>query len=280
VDLGPRSLLNLGARLEQNEKFGSHLTVRAGAVYALTARLRARASVGTSFKEPTLREVYAQTAFERGNPNLDPEQSRSWEIGLEQSFLRGEATLAGNYFDQHFRDLIQYDGTAPPGRPTYQNVARATSRGVELIGNLRPARGLTLSASYTYLFTRVDDAGLSSGPGDVFVEGKPLVRRPRHGVRVDARAHLAGRLTLGAGMNYVGRRDDVDFRIFPSIRSALPAYVTVDADASMDILRQRPGRPGVAATFRAENLFDKSYETVVGFEGRGRALFAGARVGL
>ncbi len=279
LDLGPRSLINLGVRLEQNEKFGSHFTIRAGAVYALTASLRARASAGTSFKEPTLREVFAQTAFERGNPDLDPEQSRSWEVGLEQSFRGGDATLAANYFDQRFRDLIQYNSAAPPGTPTYQNVARATSRGVELIGHLRPMRQLTLSASYTYLFTRVDDAGFSSGAGDVFVEGKPLIRRPKHSVRVDARTHLAGRVTLGAGMNYVGRRDDVDFRPFPSIRTTLSAYVTADADASVDLLRQAPGRPGIAATLRAENLFDKSYETVVGFEGRGRALFAGARVG-
>jgi vitamin B12 transporter len=279
IDLGRRTLVNLGLRLEQNEKFGAHLTFRAGAVYALTAGLRARGSVGTSFKEPSLRENFAQTLFERGNPDLDPEQSRSWEVGLEQSFLDGDAALAANYFDQRFKDLIQYDALAQPGDPTYQNVARATSRGVEVIGHLRPLRQLTLAAAYTYLFTRVDDAGFNTASGDVFVEGKPLVRRPKHSARVDARGRVADRVSLGAGVNYVGRRDDVDFRPFPSIRTTLPAYVTVDADASVDLLRQGPGRPGVAATFRAENLFDESYDTVVGFAGRGRAFFAGARVG-
>lgn len=279
IGLGRRLLTNLGLRLEQNEKFGSHFTFRAGAVYPLTTRLRVRGSIGTSFKEPSLQENYAQSLFERGNPGLDPEQSRSWEVGLEQSFLTGEATVAANYFDQRFRDLIQYDGNAPPNAPTYRNVARATSRGVEIIAHVRPVRQLTLSGSYTLLFTRVDDAGLSSGAGDVFVDGKSLIRRPKHSVRVDARTHVAGRATLGAGMNYVGRRDDVDFRPFPSIRTTLSPYVTVDADASLDLLRQGRGRPGIAATFRAENLFDKSYETVVGFAGRGRALFGGARVG-
>jgi vitamin B12 transporter len=280
ADLGPRALVNLGARVDDNQKFGTHATFRAGAVYRLTGGLRARASVGTGFKEPSLRENYARTAFEVGNPALDPEESRSWEAGLEQSLLLGRATVAVNYFDQRFRNLIQYDGNAQPGEPNYQNVARATSRGIEVIGDFRPAPSVTVTASYTWLETRVDDAGFSSGTGDVFVEGKPLIRRPRHSARLDARGRVADRLSLAAGISYVGRRDDVDFRPFPSIRTRLPAYLTVDADVSFDLLRRSRGRPGLAATLRAENLFDRSYQTVVGFDGRGRALFAGARVGL
>lgn len=278
IEPDSRTVLNLGLRLDQNQRFGTHLTIRAGAAYRLTRTLRARGSVGTSFKEPSLRENYAQGLFERGNSDLNPEQSRSWEVGLEQTFLAGDATLAANYFDQRFHDLIQYDGAALPDKPTYQNIARATSRGVELIAHARPVRPLTLSGSYTYLFTRVDDAGFASGADDIFVVGKPLVRRPKHSVRLDARGQV-DRLSVGAGLNYVGKRDDVDFAVFPQVRTSLSSYVTVDADASLTLLRSGPGHPGVAATFRAENLFDRSYETVVGFAGRGRALFAGARVG-
>lgn len=277
IDLGERTTLNLGTRLDQNQRFGTHLTVRAGAAYRITGSLRARGSIGTSFKEPSLRENFAQGLFERGNPALDPEQSRSWEIGLEETLLDGGVTLAASYFDQRFRDLIQYDGAAGPTDPTYQNVARAISRGVEVITHLKAARGLTLSGSYTYLFTRVDDAGFSTDPNDVFVRGQSLIRRPKHSARFDARAQVS-RLSLGAGLNYVGRRDDVDFRVFPQVRTTLDSYVTVDADAALDLVRRGPGRPGFAATFRAENLFDQNYETVVGFAGRGRAVFAGGRV--
>lgn len=277
VQLGDRALINLGARLDRNQRFGTHATARAGGMYRVSGGLRVRGSVGTSFKEPSLRENYANGLFERGNPDLDPEQARSWEVGLEQTLLAGDLTLAATYFDQRFRDLIQFDGSAGPTEPTYQNVARATSRGVELMTQVRPARGLWLSGSYTYLFTRVDDAGFATGPNEVFVEGKALIRRPSRSVRLDARAQVS-RVALGAGLNYVGRRDDVDFRVFPQVRARLAPYVTVDADAAIDLIRRGPGRPGVAATVRAENLFDRDYDTVVGFAGRGRAVFAGARV--
>lgn len=278
ITLSSRSVINLGARLDDNEKFGTHVTVRAGAAYRLTPTLRARGSVGTSFKEPALRENFAQGLFERGNPNLDPEKSRSWEVGLEQSFMAGDGSVAANYFDQKFRDLIQYDGNAAADQPTYQNIAKATARGVEIIAHLRPAPQFTFGASYTYLFTRVDDAGFATSADDIFVEGKPLVRRPKHSARFDLRGTV-DRLSAGAGVNYVGKRDDVDFRPFPQVRGSLKSYVTVDADASVEILRHAAGRAGLAATFRAENLFDKSYDTVVGYAARGRLLLVGARFG-
>ncbi|HMV32237.1 MAG TPA: TonB-dependent receptor, partial [Gemmatimonadales bacterium] len=112
VDLGTRVLLNAGLRLDDNQKFGTHATYRLGAIYAVTGRLRLRGAVGSAFKEPSLRENFAQSPFEVGNPDLEPEQSRSWELGVEQGLAGGAVTLAVTYFDQRFRNLIQYDGAA------------------------------------------------------------------------------------------------------------------------------------------------------------------------
>lgn len=276
---GTHTVINLGLRVEDNEEFGAHLTYRVGAVHALGGGLRAHASFGSSFKEPSLRENYASSAFEVGNPALDPEQSRSWEVGLEQSLLKDRVTVTANYFDQRFQDLIQYLSAAP-GDPTYQNVSRATSRGVEIIGDLRPTTWLAVTASYTWLKTNVADAGAAGGPGTSFEEGKPLVRRPKHSARLDARSRVADRLSLGVAANYVGKRDDIDFGPFPSVRVELPSYVSLDADASLDLVHQANRRPGITATVRAENLFDKQYDTVLGYRGRGRAIFAGFRLGL
>jgi vitamin B12 transporter len=276
---GRSTVLNVGLRLEDNEEFGTHLTYRVGAVQGVSGGLRLRASIGSSFKEPSLRENFAQDAFEVGNPELDPEQSRSWEVGLEQELADGRMTVAANYFDQRFTDLIQYLSTGVPDEPTYQNVSQATSRGVELIADLRPASWLAVTASYTYLETRVADAGTAGGTGSPFEEGKPLVRRPKHSARIDARSRIADRASIGVSANYVGQRADIDFTLFPSVRRTLPSYVALDADASFDIRHGAGGRPGITATVRAENLFNKAYDTVLGYRGRGRAVFGGFRLG-
>jgi outer membrane receptor protein involved in Fe transport len=78
----------------------------------------------------------------------------------------------------------------------------------------------------------------------------------------------------------VASREDVDFRPFPSVRTTLPAYVTLDVDAAVDLLREAGGDPGITATFRVENLFNERYEMVLGFPARGRAILAGARFGI
>lgn len=280
LDVGSRGLVNVGLRLDDNQRFGTHLTYRAGAVYRLSPGLRARGGFGSAFKEPSIRENYARNPFELGNPDLAPEQSTSWEVGLEQTLLRGVMTLAANYFDQRFKNLIQYNGGAAPGAPNYENVARASSRGVELLADFRPARQVTLAVSYTYLRTRVQDAGFSSGAGDVFVDGKALIRRPSHSARLDGRVRPGERLSAGLAVNYVGAREDVDFQPFPSVRTTLPWYLLVDADVSVNLLHRAGGAASLSATIRGENLFDRRYQTVVGFPGRGRAVFVGARVGL
>jgi vitamin B12 transporter len=37
-----------------------------------------------------------------GNPNLKPEESLSWEIGLDQPFLDGRALLSATYFNNTY----------------------------------------------------------------------------------------------------------------------------------------------------------------------------------
>ncbi len=139
---------------------------------------------------------------------------------------------------------------------------------------------MTVGVSYTFLKTRVDDPGVSLTPGGVFENGRSLIRRPKHSLRIDGRARLAGRLSMGGAVTYVGKRDDVAFSsvTFTSFRTSLPAYTLVDADLAFDLTRSGAGRVGLTATLKAENLFDASYQTVVGFGGRSRGLFGGARV--
>ena len=78
-------------------------------------------------------------------------------------------------------------------------------------------------------------------------------------------------------MSYTGARDDVDFRESPSAVVRLPAHATVNLSADVELLRATPSRPGLSAVARVENLFNERYEPVVGFTGRRRGVFGGAK---
>jgi outer membrane cobalamin receptor len=69
----------------------------------------------------------------------------------------------------------------------------------------------------------------------------------------------------------------VDFSQFPSQRVALPGYAIVDLAGEVEILQASAGRPGLSGVVRVENLFDKHYDQVVGFAGRPRGVYGGAR---
>jgi vitamin B12 transporter len=269
--------LSAGARVDDNEGFGRFLTGKVGAIQHLGSATRIRGTYGTAFKTPTLEETYGNTAFSAGDPELDPERSTTWEIGGEQDLAAGRVTVGATWFDQRFEDLIQYDGGAAPGAPTYVNVAAATARGLDLSLVLRPNSRFALNVGHTWLTTEVTDPGFSTGSGDVFVEEEELIRRPAHSGRVGASWLAFGRATIAAEATYIGARTDVDFGSFPSERVELPAYTLIDLSADVTLLGGSVG-PTVAVTFRAENVLDEDYETVVGFPGRGRVLLGGVRL--
>jgi vitamin B12 transporter len=244
-------------------------------VYRLLSDTRIRGSLGRSFKAPTFCEQFCDAPFVVGDSTLRPERSTSWEAGLEQGLADGRVSMWITYFDQRFHDMIVYDGSGAPGEPTYFNGAAARSRGIETGLTTTLGRGVKLSASYTYLMAEAtDDGGL---PSPTFAAGERLVRRPRHSAEMSARSRVLDRVTVGGSLNYVGTRDDVDFNQFPAERVELPGYVTVDLATEVEVIRSGPGRPGLSGVVRAENLFNQSYDQVVGFSGRRRGVFGGAK---
>jgi vitamin B12 transporter len=269
---GQRIDVQGGLRFDHNEVFGDFTTWRLGLVYRPVAGVRLFGSGGTAFRQPTFAEQFARTAFEVGNPELQPEESRSWEAGGELSLAR--VTLTATYFAQRFRDLIQYRA-APAGEPTYANIARARSDGVELGTRLLLRAGLSATADYTWLETEVqDDGGLGT---TTYLEGEPLLRRPAHtlGLGLGWQAPHGGWYSVR--VQRTGSRADVDFREFPAVRVDLAAYTLVDASAAIPLSLLGAVGEQFRLTLWGQNLFDADYESVIGFRGRGRTLMVGIR---
>ena len=278
TNAGGRIVLTTGVRLEDNQRFGTYVTYRLGAVYRLADGTRLRATAGTGFREPSFFENYS-TGFSIGNPDLKPEHSRSWELGLEQSVASGRATFSATFFDQRFVDMIDYNPGAPLGAPNYHNVAAANASGVEVGMRFVPVGRLSAGASYTYLHTEVTNPGFDPSSGALLAAGQPLTRRPRHSARLDARYRPTERGTVSLAVTYVGDRQDQDFSTFPFPRVTLPPYTRVDLAAQLDVLRPRGGTPGFAVLARVDNLLDHRYEEVKNFPARGRTLLLGGRLG-
>jgi vitamin B12 transporter len=262
-----------GARLDQDDRFGSFLTYRLGATYRVAFATRVRIAVGTAFKAPTFFETFA-AGFVTGNPDLKPEHSRSWEAGIEQTLAGGRATAALTWFDQRFRDLVDFSFDSTP---SYRNVARARARGLEAVARLGLGPAWSIDAEYTYLATRVLDAGFDQTSGAAFAAGQRLLRRPTHSAGLTLGVRAGRRATAGLVLRYAGRRDDLDFSSFPFPRVTLAPSTRADASVSVMILSGQATAPALTLTGRVENLFDDQRREVVNFPTRGRTLFVGGR---
>ena len=258
---GP-TVWTLGARLDDNSQFGAHGTYRAGVVYRLTEQMRLRVSAGTGFKEPTFFENYAH-GFVKGNPNLRPEQSFSWEVGAE----RGPVTVT--YFNQRFRDLVEYSPTpVGPDSVNYFNVGAAVADGIEANAVYSLTRSIVFSLNYTFLHTRVEKSGTPSDPNALFVPGKPLVRRPAHVLAPELAASLGDRAHVTVGLVWVGKRDDVGAQ-----RVTLDPYTRLNASAEYALGH-------VVLTGTITNALNDQSQEINGFRPLGRVVMLGARVAI
>ncbi len=259
---GPLSF-TLGARVDDNQQFGTHGTARAGMVWQLDDRTRARAAAGTGFKEPTLLENFGTSSFARGNPKLQPEQSANWEVGLEHTPPGDRVTVAVTYFHERFRDLVQYSSVhLGPDSVNFYNVSGARVQGIEVGVQGTLGAGVTLDVSYAYLESR-DSAG------------QRLQRRPTNAGSLRLGYALRDRGSVSLATVFTGDRDDYDYGPYPPVRVTLPPHTRVDLSGSYALSAGRGAWPGLTLNARVENLFDAKYQDIKNFPARGRTLLFG-----
>lgn len=270
----------VGARLDHNGTFGDFGTYRVSASQILPAAFRARATLGTAFREPSFFESF-DTPFSVANPNIRPEHTASWEAGLEHDIATGLVTLGATYFHQRFVDLIDYRyDAANPAQSEYENIALARAAGTEIELRTAPVGGWSGDASYTWLDTKVLKSGFDPSPLAVLSAGGPLLRRPKHSGSAGLRYDLATGLSLGGRVSYVGTRADHLFHGAPNYETEavmLHAYTKVDLSAAVPLRAVWTQLQPLALTLRADNVTAARYQSVAGFDTPGRVILAGFR---
>lgn len=255
-------------RLDDYSEFKNATTWQLAGAYRLSPAWRIRGSVGTGSKAPTFTERYGYYVdLFIGNPNLKPESSRGWEIGIDSNWSQGRYHFELAYFAQNLEDEIDSFVYEPvSGLFTAANKDNDSSRrGVEAVFDANINQNLSLSASYTHTRAREKD-----GMGNTFQE----VRRPRNMAAVAANFYFReNRGNLNLNVNYSGSQLDVfyDPVTYQSSQVDIDSYVVADLAASWKLT------PSLELTGRVSNLFDKHYEEILGFVRPGRAIYGGIR---
>jgi vitamin B12 transporter len=289
--LWPRVIFTVGFRVEDNSNFGTRGVPRAGILWMVRdgsnffGATRVLFSYGQGIKEPSLDESFGSDPCNPPNPGLKPEQSQTYEAGIEQRLAHDRVEISADYFYDNFQNMITFgeclpDQPCPNSTPpadcggfagTYFNTDLAVSRGARLAATARPEKWLSISGNYTYNDSRVLTAPNAFDATET--AGNHLLRRPVNSGNVIVNAAFR-RMNWNLATRFVGVRTDSDFLFPPLNLTRDPGYVMVNLAASYRVSRQ------VEFTGRVENLFNEFYQDALGYPGYHRAYTAGLRLTL
>lgn len=252
----------VSVRLDANSQYGKHVTFREAPVYIFQpTHSRLHASIGTGFAAPTLTQLYQSVpAWDwYANPNLRPEKSFGWEIGIDQPLTSPSSavpvTVGATYFHNHITDLIATNDAGD----SLTNIGKATTSGVESYVSIQPLTDLLLHVSYTYLHAKNDVTHLN------------LLRRPKNTFDILASWTPLPPLTLASDVSYHGGWFDVN-RSGSQSYVSMPSYTLVNLSATYQAL------PHLAFYVRGTNLLNRHYQDPDGFLAPTLGVFGGIKV--
>lgn len=239
--------LQFNVRHDQVGGSGAKTTGYLGYGYAVTPQFKLTASTSSAFNAPTLAQVYDPV---NGNPNLLPETARSVELGAQ--YVSGTALLRATLFKTRTSNQFAIDpdncfsGDFPAGCPTF-NITQASNRGLELSASGKLA-STDVRASLT----------LQRPTNDMTDRVLPL--RARRMAAVSA-SQAFGALRIGGDVQYSGERVDGSHN--------LGGYVLANLNARYAL------SPSLSLFGRVDNLLDRDYQTVYGYNQPPRGVFVG-----
>lgn len=156
-------------RYDHHSAYGSHTSPKIGVTYNATDHFRIKANYGDGFKAPSVSQLFYDLdrmmgpsyVHLTGNPNLKPEKSKSWDLGVEAEFGKGYGSLT--YFDNDVDNLI---ASIPKGKDSnghnlyrYENVNKARIKGLENTLGYRFNDTLEFKVTSTLLDAKDTSAG-------------------------------------------------------------------------------------------------------------------------
>jgi iron complex outermembrane receptor protein len=244
--------------LDQDRNAQDHLfSPSLGVKLRLVSFLDLKGNIGRFERVPTFFELFGNRGTTLGNPDLDPERSVNWDVGLVLEVPRyglvDRAFLEYAYFGSDADDLIVFVQTSQITARAL-NIGSAKIRGHEVSWSVTALGHVRLFGNYTFQDTE--------DTSDTFSRGNALPGRPRHELNQAVELfNDFGKLVYEfdyIAKNFLDRANAfvVDNRMLHNVQlTVLPFGKTLKL------------------TFEAKNITDNQVEDVRGFPLPGRSFF-------
>ena len=217
-----------GIRVEDDDKYGTHTVGQLAGRIQIAPLTSVYANIGTAFHAPDANQLYGGSS---ANPDLTPEESISYELGIDQNLAYGLSTYASVY-QTRVKDLIGYNSSFK-----LENIQKAKLTGGE-VGLNWAQDGWFSKLEYAYVQPKNETTN------------KELTRRPRQTATLTAGWDNS---VYGVSASLVAKSPAKDY----SPQNLTPGFVTANLNAFYQY------NPNVRVFANIQNIGDKTYKTAL-----------------
>ena len=244
-----------------DSKTYTRLSPRIGVGFPISDRTVLHANWGQFYQQPNLQDLYVSYRFLEykinnagyfvgfGNPNLKPEQTQAYEIGIAH-LLSNFAKLDATLYYKDVKDLVQVQSVSskPNAFTSYRNTDFATIKGLDLGFTLRRVNNIQANIAYS-LSSAVGTGSVSNSSAnpawygsEVPKQTAPLDFDQRHKISINL-DYLLGK-GQGPKLGGVTLLDRSDVNLLWNMASGTPyTQAQVFDEVSLAALAKQPVGP-------------------------------------
>lgn len=254
-----------GGRYNHHSEYGSHFAFNINPSYLIRNQLKVFANLSSGYKTPGLYQLFSNY----GNRFLDPENSITWEGGL-QFFTKDEkANIRATYFNRTINDVINFGYNAALGRSQYINQDKQKDFGFELEAKWNILDQLQAKVLYAYV-----DGEVTTQNATKDTTYFNLYRRPQSQLTFSLGSQLTRALYISAQTIAIGKNKDVTFPPpnYNQVEVTLNNYLLINFYAEYALLKNR-----VKLFADLRNIGDVHYNEIYGYNAPGFNVHGGFR---
>jgi len=255
------------------DRTDDHLSPKIGLRYNFAGGTSIWGNYSTGFTPPTSEQLYDDRTSGGNprvpNPDLDPETTQSFELGLQHWFGQSlQGSLVGFYTDTEDKILAWFNAD---NVVINQNIGRTESYGVELDFAWYVTENWTVTANYTY-----NEATVDENPQNPDLEGNDIPFCPKHRANLGVTYKQPENFSVSLFARYTGKQysDDANTDLAASGDDlAMPESTVFDLKGTKHFQVAWGPLKNIDLSLAIDNIFDEEYRSMYMYEDPGTTFF-------
>lgn len=251
--------MELGGRYNKHSQYGENLTYTINPSIVINQQLKYYVNVSSAYRVPSLYQLYS--AY--GNLALEPENSNTYETGLEGNLFANKLTYTVSAYIRKGKNVIDF-GQIAPTKYGYVNQNSQNDKGFEAEIGFKPNQKLNFSAWYAFVDGKVKKDATTAETFNLF-------RRPKNSMG----ANLGYDFTPKFYASLTGRWNDTRIDQYYNEATFSTLSVNLKKYSKVDAYLQFKANKSLSLFADVKNIFDTDYNDFAGYTAKGLNFNAG-----